>query len=307
MENTNTNQTENNPNNNASRKSREVFIIILFTIMVAVAALAAVNYFSSWKCVGGEWLKDGFPLSRKPQGACESQKVVKSADKATAGTSEVIEAQNSAVNGNLAESQPSEPELVQEKAKKNDDYLPVGCPHDPQDDPILGDCGMDCDTSLWKTYKNKKYGYSFCYDSSFKITNSCKNTSCISEQQGGDFVMLQGDISEKGWPLIEITHYATEAYNPPAGANETEWIKEKFPETAKCFPSSANIYFTREEGHLLGGFNLYFPKSPQTYSRREIFYSYKGELFQIMMLDVNDAQARQFYNNWLSAFHIAGE
>lgn len=85
------------------------------------------------------------------------------------------------------------------------------------------------------------------------------------------------------------------------------WMLVKFPWIEECFPGTDNIYFPLEEGQMLGGFNIYFPQSPQAHSRREIFYEKQGKIFQIEMIDVDSPQARQFYNIWLSTFDVDGE
>jgi len=182
------------------------------------------------------------------------------------------------------------------------------CGHDPKDDPILGDCGEDCNMDNFKTYKNDKYGYSFKYHQSFSITKSCKHSNCIMEEQGGDVVVLAGDLSQKGWPMIEISHLQTNIYNPSSNFSSlAEWLIEKFPWTEKCLPNSKNVYFKGKDGKIFGGFNIYFPSSPQAYSRREIYYEYEGKIFQMVMLDVNEPQARQFYDNFLATFKIVSE
>lgn len=176
-----------------------------------------------------------------------------------------------------------------------------------QEEFEIGDCGEDCNTDNWKIYRNKKYGYSFRYSPDFILTDKCKHENCILEEQGGDSVSMTGDLSQRGWPLIEIRHLQNEHYNPPAGVDITEWIKTKFPWTKEYFPETANIYFTREEGHMFGGFDIKIPASSQAYARREIYYQYKGKLFEIMMLDYRSAQSKQFYDIWLNTFNVVGE
>ena len=189
----------------------------------------------------------------------------------------------------------------------NSKFVYGQCGYDPKDDPILGDCGKDCDTADWKIYKNKKYGYSFRYDPTFTLAINCKNSNCVSEEQGGDVVMLQGNLSEVGWPMITISHHPNEYYNPPTDIPASEWIMEKFPWIRDCSPPEENIYFKDKDGKMFGGENIYFPRSPQAYSRREIYYMRNNKLFQIIMLDVDESQARQFYDTWLSTFRPDGE
>ncbi len=186
-------------------------------------------------------------------------------------------------------------------------FLESKCGHDPMNDPILGDCGEDCNTENWKVYKSKKYGYSFRYPADYELTSSCKNNACVSEEESGDSVYMTGEHIVADWPLLYVRHMGNEPYNPPAQTDIPGWIQKKFSWTEKCFPGTENIYFPYKDGQMVGGFNIFFPRSPQAYARREIFYELNGKIFQIEMIDVDSPQARQFYNIWLSTFRVDGE
>ncbi|MDQ1284324.1 MAG: hypothetical protein QG620_672 [Patescibacteria group bacterium] len=409
MENENENVSVGSDPSSESRKMKFVLVAAVSIISTAAVALIAVNIFSSWRCVEGEWIRDGFPLSGKPRGGCviqssnpvaekgESQEFFQTApssDKAPLEEAyfseemgiEIISPRKGEAVGSpltvkgrakqgwffegsfpvkilasdrtvLAETyasaqedwtekewvefsgtiefpvpddsegflllEPDDPsgfprygvavhipvtfDFDSSKFTLESDYAFDKCGGYPSNEKILGDCGEDCNTENWKVYRNKKYGYSFRYPQDFKLTNNCKNTSCVSEEQGGDSVMLSGDLSESSWPLIEIRHFDTPAYNPPAQTGTGEWIKEKFFWDKDCLPMFDNIYFSGKDGKLFSGNDIYFPASPQAYSRREVYYIWDKKIFQIVMLDVSTPQARQFYNIWLSRFQVIGE
>ncbi|MDO8513250.1 MAG: hypothetical protein Q7S37_02000 [bacterium] len=160
-------------------------------------------------------------------------------------------------------------------------------------------------TASWKTYNNTKYSYGFKYPADYVLTNNCKSTSCLSEQQGGDSVALMGDLSAKGWPNIEIAHYDTEFYNPPVGTDLMKWIPQYFPSYTAYMPKEWT-YMTRDDGHLVGIIDLTVPKSPQAYSSRQIYYIWDNKLFSITMTDVDSAAAAEFYKNWFGTFNVNG-
>ena len=389
-----------------------VFIIILSFLLFVAIAIAALNSFSSWRCADGEWIRNGFPLSGKPIGRCESGDInfskADSEKKEISGkaseilpanemlpdevykndedglvvfspkpgdivktplvvsgrvktswlfegsfSAKLMDSQGNVFSSASAEADNDWPDkewvgfsstikfarpddaegyLILEpddisghlngaasvtipvkfnfdsaETGANPDWVYSQCGHDPKDDPILGDCGEDCNTDNWNVYKNKKYGYSFRYPQGFVLTKDCKSGNCVTEEQGGDSVRLSGDLSESGWPMIAIRHLQNEHYNPPAGTAFGEWVMEKFSWTKECIPQEANIYFSDKLGKLHAGFNIFFPRSPQAYSRREIYYYREGKIFQIIMLDAEEPQARQFYDIWLSTFQVAGE
>ncbi|MBN1798555.1 MAG: SH3 domain-containing protein [Spirochaetales bacterium] len=95
----------------------------------------------------------------------------------------------------------------------------------------------------------------------------------------GDSLFIQGDIAEKGRPVIIITHFTTEFYNPPEG-------------TTEITSGSGKLEVVKVD----------IPKSPQTYSRREVYYLKNGKMFMIQMQDVDNRTAVEFYNTWLSGF-----
>lgn len=177
---------------------------------------------------------------------------------------------------------------------------------DPDEELAIGDCGEDCNTDNWKEYKNKKYGYSFKYPPGFVFSTSCKNTSCVAEEEGGDNVFLQGDSSNQGWPMIEVRHLQNDYYNPPAGTNTVEWLRKKFSWLEDKVPDEPNLYLTYGEGHLFGAFDIFSAQSPQAYSRREIYFMFGNKLFNIVLLDVTSPKAKQFYKIWLDNFDMTG-
>jgi uncharacterized protein YgiM (DUF1202 family) len=166
-----------------------------------------------------------------------------------------------------------------------------------------GGSGQSADINTWKTYTNEKYGYSFRYPPGYttgKCPKPCKSGK-VGTERGGDYVFIQGYISEKCWPMISVAHYNTSFYNPPAGTGLYEWLREKaLPDAQQNLPDGT-IEISVASGRL-EVVKVIIPKSPQAYSRWEIYYMEGGKIFMIEMQDVDDPAAVEFYNTWLSGF-----
>ena len=152
----------------------------------------------------------------------------------------------------------------------------------------------------WKTYINEKYNYSFDYPKEYTF-GPCNTKPCnpfINEEKEGDYVILQGDVSNNGWPNMEVSHYETEFYNPPNGADIIEWLKDKSP-VKENIPNEINFE--------IGGIDAIkaeIPKSAQSYSLWEIYFIKNNDLFNISMTDVETLEAQIFYNLILSSFEF---
>ncbi len=160
------------------------------------------------------------------------------------------------------------------------------------------------DTSNWKTFTNSKYGYSFKYPSTYTL-GPCTSKPCpsfVDEQQGGDIVLMSGDITVNGWPSIHIVHYDTATYSPPAGANLNEFVLSSFDWLADYFPASPNIMIPKEDSEGIIGADLTTPSSPQSYATRYIYYIEDNKLFQITMNDPESNDAKEFYDAWVGTY-----
>jgi len=160
------------------------------------------------------------------------------------------------------------------------------------------------DTSNWKTFTNSKYGYSFKYPSTY-ILGPCTSKPCpsfVDEQQGGDIVLMSGDITVNGWPNIQVMHYDTDAYNPAPGASLNEVVLAQFSWMSDYFPPSPNIIIPKEDSEGIIGADLTVPSSPQSYGSRYIFYIENDKLFQIGLNDPESNDAEEFYDAWVGTY-----
>jgi len=162
------------------------------------------------------------------------------------------------------------------------------------------------DTSDWKTYTNDKYGYSFKYPANYTVGDCPKPCQGqVNALEGGNNTFMNGDISEKGWPAVTITHYDTDFYNIPEGQSLLDHLKDKATgDTKDNMVDDYNIKLTKQDGSKVDGIKISIPASPQAYSRWEIYYAVDQNMFEIQMLDVKTSDAQNFYNAWLKEFRI---
>lgn len=156
----------------------------------------------------------------------------------------------------------------------------------------------------WKTYTNTKYNYSFKYPADYEYApctqKPCKNF-VYDDIQGNtekDYVLLQGDISDKGWPNIAVSHLSSTFYNPPVGTNLINWLKEKSP-NAEYIPNSVNY-----EIDGVVAVKVEVPASPQAYGSWLIYLVKDNKLFEIQLLDPGTTEAKDFYNLFLNNFQV---
>ncbi len=101
--------------------------------------------------------------------------------------------------------------------------------------------------------------------------------------------------------MIDISHHDTEFYNPTEGKDLYTWLTEKaFGDTKENLPAGTTK-ITTGSGQL-EVVKVSVPKSPQAYSRWEIYFIKDNKMFMIQMLDVDTAAAKEFYNMWLTGF-----
>ncbi len=179
---------------------------------------------------------------------------------------------------------------------------------------LISGCKVTTDqpTDYWQTYRNEKYGYSFKYPPDCfygPMPGDCKQKPpeerrpeclCFLDGENPDQVSLNIMIIEadtvSGAPF-HVSHFDTPVYNPPPGIDLMTLIKETY---------YANYEGVLDEQNLdLGGIpavKFYFPKSPMAPSQEEIFFIKEDKLFRIYMIDVENENNRELYDQLLSSF-----
>ncbi len=163
---------------------------------------------------------------------------------------------------------------------------------------------VEVDTSDWVTYTNDKYGFSFKHPPTY-TTEGCPTKPCgefIGEETEGDMTIMQGDISEVGWPNTAIMHLSSDYYNPPEGTDLREWIVDSFSYYDDYLSLSSNYTVATSAGGSYSGYDYAVPSSPQSYSQRYInFVNDDNEMFVIQMYDY-ESYSSPFYDAWLETF-----
>ena len=189
----------------------------------------------------------------------------------------------------------------------------------PTEKPSAGETGESQDeTADWKTYVNEKYQYSFKYPLECylgPLPGWCKTILpeerpseclCRLNETNEDYILLQGDISGKGWPHIEIHHHDTSLHNPPVGIDIITWLKEKSPYRDDV-PEEVNFEMggiPAVKVHIPGVISDQSETVGQAYSVNVIYFLRDEKLFLIRMLDVDSEGGKEFYNLFLPTFRF---
>lgn len=169
------------------------------------------------------------------------------------------------------------------------------------------------ETANWKTFENEKYGYSLKYPSDCffgPMPVYCKEEPpeerppeclCFLNGEDPDRVFLQAFTGEKdnlALASFDVSHYDTPAFNPPAGTDLIQWLKEEFSEQENI-PDEMN---TEIDG--IPAARVDTPRSPMAPSQQDIYSIKNDKLFRISMLDVDNEDNKELYDQILSTFRF---
>jgi len=167
-------------------------------------------------------------------------------------------------------------------------------------------------TTDWQSYTNEEHGYSFEYPADClygPLPGSCKQqppeerpSECLCYLNGDDPDSVSlGTYTGSGDSLtgasFVVAHYGSNAYNPPVDVDLVSWLKEKF--SYQDIPDETNMNI---EG--IPAVKVYTPFSGMAYSQEDIYFIKDDKLFNISMLDVDNENNRELYDQILSTFEI---
>lgn len=170
------------------------------------------------------------------------------------------------------------------------------------------------ETADWKTYTNTKYNYSFKYPpecSLGPLAPGCKTAIprppeclCFLNGENPDWVLLQGDIRNKGWANFDVTV----RNNLPPETKIVSWLRQEYKDFSwyEDIPDEPD---TEIDGipavkiYQLGS-NSDKPEEMfyQIWATDEIYFIKGNKLFIIQMLDVDSQGGKTFYNSILPTF-----
>ncbi|MCJ7624349.1 MAG: hypothetical protein MUO76_12670, partial [Anaerolineaceae bacterium] len=93
-----------------------------------------------------------------------------------------------------------------------------------------------------------------------------------------------------------ILQGATPEFSPPADADLTPWLEEHFSNRYDELPKEPNM----EIGGIPAA-RIHTPGSPGAYAYDEIYFIKDAALYMISMIDVDNEQNRELYDNILQS------
>jgi hypothetical protein len=123
---------------------------------------------------------------------------------------------------------------------------------------------------------------------------------CFVNGENPDEVFMQAFLGEGDELTLAgflVSHFDTPFYNPPPGTELIEWIKNNYSEMFEDIPNESNM-----EIDGIPAVSLYSPQSPMAPSYEEIYFFKNDILLRINMLDVDNDDNRELYDQILSSF-----
>lgn len=139
----------------------------------------------------------------------------------------------------------------------------------------------------WLSYRNSEYGYGFKYDGSWSLNDSMPG----SDQY--DRVVIQGDISTKGWPSVDIG----------LGQSATTLAEVK-SQLESLFGSDMTIENTVFGQGMISAVKMSSAASPMAYATETYYLIHNGVVLKINLNDTSAAEAKPVYEHFLSKFEL---
>jgi hypothetical protein len=167
--------------------------------------------------------------------------------------------------------------------------------------------------TVWHTYENQKYGYSFNYppDCTYgPLPVDCKSAPleeqrdeclCFLDPENPERVLMQ-TFQTDGDQLVmaefSIAHLTTPADNPPNETGLMDWLAGNFPDK-----------WERAEARQIefGGnsaVSIFIPQSDMAPALKEIYFMHHDGLFQISLLNPNLEINNSLYERILPSFRF---
>lgn len=162
----------------------------------------------------------------------------------------------------------------------------------------------------WKIYANTEYNYSFEIPEDCvlgALPAECKAVPpemrpeeclCFLNSQDLDNILFQtytGQDPQLTLATMNVTHYGSELYNPPEGAELVPWVTNRFAH--EDIPQDTNYEIAG-----VPALKLYSPGGQGTYSSENYYFITNGMLFNISLVDVDDENNRELYDHMIESF-----
>jgi putative hemolysin len=137
----------------------------------------------------------------------------------------------------------------------------------------------------WEPYRNAALGYTLRYPGDSQVMGANLNES----------VQFSGPLVDgEHWPVLTVSHYDSEFYQPPAGADVAQWIADhEIP-----YDEIDN----EEEISGLPAVHLRSEAGPGWYASDSYYIIKDGQLFQILILHTGGREDWALYDRFLEGF-----
>ena len=189
-------------------------------------------------------------------------------------------------------------------------------PTDTSKKDIEVKCGVLIELEqTFQEYTNQEYGYSFSIPSSCILgptPSECKQVppeereeSCLcflntDNPNEVSFQTFTGPKDDLVGATLSIFHFSTKPYNPPSEVDLIDWLKQEF--SYQDIPDEVNFKIDD-----IDAVKVYAPQSQGAFSQENIYFIIEGKLFNLGMIDVDDANNRKLYDSIINSFKIRKE
>jgi putative hemolysin len=137
----------------------------------------------------------------------------------------------------------------------------------------------------WKPYVNAEFGYALWYPGDCQVMGGNLNEA----------VSFSGPPVEGGqFPLLQVMHYDSDFYSPPAGTDVIQWIADSE------MPYDAIDTELRIAG--LPAVRLSYEAGPGWGASDAYYFIKDGQIFQIMILHTGGQEGWELYDKFLTGF-----
>ena len=132
----------------------------------------------------------------------------------------------------------------------------------------------------WKPYLNEQFGYAVWYPGECRVMGSNLNDAV--------------SFAARDWPVLSVSHFPSEFYNPPGGTDLQQWVIDHVPSYDEIDP-----------GAEIGGLpavHLRTEASTQADGYDEYYVIKDGHLLRIMILHTGRREDWDLYDKFLGSF-----
>ena len=144
------------------------------------------------------------------------------------------------------------------------------------------------DEDEWQPYYSKKFGYAFSFPGDCAV---------VSKNLDEALQVSTATTTGEGWPCLQVTHYDSDFYHPPAGTDLQQWIVD--------WEIHHDEMDTDVEIAGLPTVHLITKAAKGAYAYDEYYFSKGEQLFRILIVHCGK-QDWDLYDRFLSGFIFPG-